>query len=94
MGIIDYIRLYDAVKRIESGIKRMTSALAAGGAQPTVIAPAPYADRLLRSLNRYFVGCPNKWTCAVEGQGNASAVTGTVGAASASDGDATSRKAM
>ena len=40
----------------------MASAVAAGGAQPTVIAPAPYADRLLRALDRYFVGCPNKWT--------------------------------
>ena len=37
----------------------------AGGAQPTVIAPQPYADRLLRALDRYFVRCPNKWSAVL-----------------------------
>jgi hypothetical protein len=56
VGIIDYLRLFDTIKRLESLGKRLVEA------DPTVIAPGPYMERFCKALSRYFVGVPSKWS--------------------------------
>jgi 1-phosphatidylinositol-3-phosphate 5-kinase len=60
VGIIDYIRSFDVVKRLESRLK--TVAQLATSVEPTVVEPVRYRLRLQAALDRYFVLVPNKWT--------------------------------
>jgi len=61
LGIIDYVRRFDAIKRLESRVKTVTS-LATNGVEPTVVQPSRYAERLLKAADRYAMGVPHAWS--------------------------------
>ena len=54
VGIIDYLRRFDIVKRVENRVK----AVAQLGVEPTIVKPQRYAERLLRACERYFAEVP------------------------------------
>jgi 1-phosphatidylinositol-3-phosphate 5-kinase len=56
VGMIDYVRRFDIVKRLENRVKAVTSL-----AEPTVVQPERYAERLLTAANRYRAGVPTKF---------------------------------
>ena len=58
VGIIDYLRQYDTIKKIERLGKSVT--LLAG--EPTIIQPTDYRRRFNASMERYFLAVPDKWT--------------------------------
>lgn len=51
MGIIDFMRPYHALEKLETFYKEMRS----GGEMPTVIPPIKYRDRFIGALRQYFV---------------------------------------
>ncbi|GBG33761.1 Phosphatidylinositol 4-phosphate 5-kinase 1 [Hondaea fermentalgiana] len=55
-GIIDFLQLYNYRKMIESNVKR--AGMIAGQLEPTVIEPSNYRARLLRAVDRNFIGVP------------------------------------
>lgn len=57
VGIIDYVRRFDWISRFESGVKRRITA-----AEPTVVQPMRYRERLCQAVERYFGFPPSKWT--------------------------------
>jgi 1-phosphatidylinositol-3-phosphate 5-kinase len=60
VGIIDYMRQYDIVKKMERMGKSV--GMIAGQAEPTVIQPPNYRNRFQAAMERYFMMVPNKWT--------------------------------
>lgn len=59
-GIIDYMRHYDLVKKIESGMKQV--GMIAGQAAPTIVPPQLYKRRFRQAMDRYFMAVPSKYT--------------------------------
>ena len=53
MGIIDFMRPYHLIEKIENKYKEMMS-----GKDPTVIEPTKYAERFVGALKRYFIKVP------------------------------------
>jgi hypothetical protein len=49
MGIIDFMRPYHFVEKIETLYKEIKS-----GKDPTVIPPQQYAERFVKAMRRYF----------------------------------------
>ena len=62
-GIIDYVRRFDIVKRLESRVKTVTSL--ATNVEPTVVQPERYAERLLKAADRYLGGVPSRWSATL-----------------------------
>eukprot|EP00629_Pelagomonadales_sp_RCC1024_P016914 CAMPEP_0119289286 /NCGR_PEP_ID=MMETSP1329-20130426/38774_1 /TAXON_ID=114041 /ORGANISM="Genus nov. species nov., Strain RCC1024" /LENGTH=1488 /DNA_ID=CAMNT_0007290085 /DNA_START=1173 /DNA_END=5636 /DNA_ORIENTATION=- len=59
VGIIDYMRQYDILKKMERMGKSV--GMIAGQAEPTVIQPPNYRNRFQAAMERYFMMVPNKW---------------------------------
>ena len=59
VGIIDYMRQYDIIKRMERVGKSV--GMIAGQAEPTVIQPTQYRKRFVTAMDRYFMPVPDKW---------------------------------
>lgn len=53
VGIIDYYRQFDLIKRVESVSKSV--GMIAGQSSPTIIEPALYGKRFEDAINRYFM---------------------------------------
>jgi 1-phosphatidylinositol-3-phosphate 5-kinase len=60
VGIIDYLRKYDILKRLERGGKLVAN-LVAGQAESTIIPPKDYQRRFTAAMDRYFTIVPDKW---------------------------------
>ena len=60
VGIIDYMRQYDIIKKVERMGKSV--GMIAGQAEPTVIQPQSYRRRFQAAIERYFMIVPDKWT--------------------------------
>ncbi|EGB05698.1 hypothetical protein AURANDRAFT_54488 [Aureococcus anophagefferens] len=60
VGIIDYMRQYDIIKKMERMGKSV--GMIAGQAEPTVIQPPNYRNRFQAAMERYFMMVPDKWT--------------------------------
>ena len=58
VGIIDYMRQYDFVKRMERMGKSV--GMLTGQAEPTIIQPPQYCRRFSAAMERYFMPVPNK----------------------------------
>ena len=58
-GIIDYVRRFDIVKRLENQVKAVTAL--ATNVEPTVVEPGRYSERLLEAVDRYLAGAPTRW---------------------------------
>jgi 1-phosphatidylinositol-3-phosphate 5-kinase len=59
VGIIDYLRQYDTIKKIERLGKSVT--MLTGQAEPTIIQPKDYRRRFTAAMDRYFMSVPDKW---------------------------------
>ncbi|TMW63376.1 hypothetical protein Poli38472_002317 [Pythium oligandrum] len=53
VGIIDYLRQFDFIKRVESVSKSV--GMIAGQSSPTIIEPALYCKRFVDAMHRYFM---------------------------------------
>jgi len=60
VGIIDYMRQYDIIKKMERVGKSV--GMIAGQAEPTIIQPPSYKARFILAMERYFMSVPDKWT--------------------------------
>lgn len=60
VGIIDYMRQYDIIKRMER-MGKSVGTMIAGQAEPTVIQPPQYRKRFQVAMDRYFMTVPDKW---------------------------------
>jgi 1-phosphatidylinositol-3-phosphate 5-kinase len=60
VGIIDYMRQYDIIKRMER-MGKSVGTMIAGQAEPTVIQPPQYRKRFQNAMERYFMTVPDKW---------------------------------
>jgi 1-phosphatidylinositol-3-phosphate 5-kinase len=60
IGIIDYMRQYDIIKRMER-MGKSVGTMIAGQAEPTVIQPPQYRKRFQLAMERYFMTVPDKW---------------------------------
>eukprot|EP00903_Cladosiphon_okamuranus_P005970 g5894.t1 len=60
VGIIDYMRQYDIIKRMERMGKSVS--MIAGQAEPTIVQPSLYKTRFQQAMDRYFMTVPDKWT--------------------------------
>nr|CCA15676.1 phosphatidylinositol3phosphate 5kinase putative [Albugo laibachii Nc14]CCA16260.1 phosphatidylinositol3phosphate 5kinase putative [Albugo laibachii Nc14] len=56
VGIIDYLRQFDLIKRMESVGKSVS--MITGQASPTIIEPTQYAKRFLEAMQRYVMPVP------------------------------------
>jgi 1-phosphatidylinositol-3-phosphate 5-kinase len=54
MGIIDFMRPYHLIEKIETLYKEIKS-----GKDPTVIPPPQYSERFINALNKYFIKVPS-----------------------------------
>eukprot|EP01032_Pedospumella_encystans_P019535 gene19535-22210_t len=59
VGIIDYMRQYDIIKKMERMGKSV--GMIAGQAEPTIIQPSQYRKRFSLAMERYFMTIPDKW---------------------------------
>jgi 1-phosphatidylinositol-3-phosphate 5-kinase len=59
VGIIDYLRQYDIVKKVERMGKSV--GMLTGQAEPTIIQPPQYRKRFSLAMERYFMTVPDKW---------------------------------
>ena len=59
VGIIDYMRQYDIIKRVERMGKSV--GMIAGQAEPTIIQPSQYKKRFRLAMERNFMGVPDKY---------------------------------
>lgn len=50
VGVIDYLRHYDLIKRLESGVKSAVSTNL-----PTIIPPQQYKNRFRAAIDSYFM---------------------------------------
>jgi hypothetical protein len=55
------VRRYDWISRFESGVKRRITA-----AEPTVVQPQRYRERLCHAVERYFGFPPTKFTSVAQ----------------------------
>jgi 1-phosphatidylinositol-3-phosphate 5-kinase len=62
VGIIDYLRQYDLIKKMETVAKSVGTTIA-GHAEPTVIQPSHYKNRFTSAMERYFQTVPDKFSC-------------------------------
>ena len=53
MGIIDYFRCYDIIKKLENSVKSVGMII--GEKEPTVIPPNLYKKRFRLSMDNYFI---------------------------------------
>jgi 1-phosphatidylinositol-3-phosphate 5-kinase len=60
VGIIDYMRQYDIIKKMEHMGKSV--GMLTGQGEPTIIEPAQYKKRLQLAMERYFMEVPDKWS--------------------------------
>jgi len=60
VGIIDYMRQYDIIKKMER-MGKSVGTMIAGQAEPTVIQPPQYRKRFQVAMDRYFMTVPDKW---------------------------------
>ena len=58
VGIIDYLRQYDTVKKLERIGK---SVMLGGQGETTIIQPKDYRKRFIQAMEKYFVTVPDKW---------------------------------
>ena len=61
VGIIDYLRQYDAVKQIEHFGKKTIL----GQVGPTIVEPVEYRRRFRQAMEKYFVAVPDKWVANI-----------------------------
>ncbi len=59
VGIIDYMRKYDIIKRMERVGKSV--GMLTGQAEPTIIQPPQYRKRFASAMDKYFMTVPDKW---------------------------------
>ena len=59
VGIIDYMRQYDIIKRVERMGKSV--GMIAGQAEPTIIQPNQYKKRFRLAMERNFMAVPDKY---------------------------------
>ena len=59
VGIIDYMRQYDMIKRMESMGKSV--GMMVGKEEPTIIPPQQYMRRFQAAMEKYFMTVPDKW---------------------------------
>lgn len=59
VGIIDYMRQYDIVKKMERMGKSV--GMLTGQAEPTIIQPSQYRKRFSLAMEKYFMTVPDKW---------------------------------
>jgi 1-phosphatidylinositol-3-phosphate 5-kinase len=76
-GIIDFLRQYDIIKRMERMGKSV--GMIAGQAEPTIVQPTQYKKRFQAAMDRYFMSTPDKWSVtrgpSTRGGGKTSAAT-------------------
>lgn len=60
IGIIDYMRQYDIIKKVERMGKSV--GMIAGQPEPTVIQPPNYRNRFRDAMERYFLVVPDEWS--------------------------------
>lgn len=60
-GIIDYMRQYDFIKKMERMGKSTTGLLTGQMAEPTIIQPPQYRKRFQLAMDKYFMTIPDKW---------------------------------
>ncbi|CAM9285347.1 unnamed protein product [Heterosigma akashiwo] len=65
VGIIDYMRQYDILKKVERVGKSV--GMIAGQAAPTIIQPPSYRERFREAMSRYFMAVPDKWSPGASG---------------------------
>lgn len=61
VGIIDYMRQYDFIKRMERMGKSTAGLLTGGSTETTIIQPAQYRKRFQVAMEKYFMTVPDKW---------------------------------
>ena len=61
IGIIDYMRQYDFLKRMERVGKSTAGILTGQTAETTIIQPTQYRKRFQTAMERYFSTTPDKW---------------------------------
>ena len=61
VGIIDYMRQYDFIKRMERMGKSTAGILTGQSAETTIIQPPQYKKRFQAAMERYFATIPDKW---------------------------------
>jgi 1-phosphatidylinositol-3-phosphate 5-kinase len=59
VGIIDYMRQYDIIKRVERIGKSV--GMIAGQAEPTIVQPSQYKKRFRLAMERNFMSVPDKY---------------------------------
>lgn len=59
VGIIDYLRQYDTIKKLERIGKSVT--MLTGQAEPTIIQPRDYRRRFTVAMEKYFTSVPDKY---------------------------------
>jgi hypothetical protein len=60
VGIIDYMRQYDIIKKLEKAGKSLT--MIAGQAAPTITTPIQYKERFQNAMERYFMNVMDIWS--------------------------------
>ncbi len=60
VGIIDYLRQYDIIKKMER-VGKGSVGMLTGQAEPTIIQPSQYRKRFTLAMERYFMTIPDKW---------------------------------
>lgn len=55
IGIIDYMRQYDFIKRMER-VGKTVGTMLAGQQEPTIIQPSQYRKRFTAAIQKYFMG--------------------------------------
>lgn len=60
VGIIDYLRQYDIIKKMER-VGKGSVGMLTGQAEPTIIQPSQYRKRFSAAMERYFMTVPDKW---------------------------------
>jgi 1-phosphatidylinositol-3-phosphate 5-kinase len=59
VGIIDYMRQYDMIKRVERIGKSV--GMIAGQAEPTIVQPSQYKKRFRLAMEKNFMSVPDKY---------------------------------
>lgn len=60
VGIIDYLRQYDIIKKMER-VGKGGLGMVTGQAEPTIIQPSQYRKRFSLAMEKYFMTVPDKW---------------------------------
>ena len=62
IGVIDYLRQYDIVKKTEYVGKSVGLMVGGGKEAPTIIPTLQYKKRFETAMEKYFMTVPDKWT--------------------------------